>query len=116
MATSNENTVGPQTGLKVVDVRSGEVFDPAYVEGDKFWFQHHLKKDGKPDKRAPIRRIGISRAKNSRYWSGGWALYDARREEQANAKRDEIAKLESQLSARREELYQIYQEQGPSAS
>jgi hypothetical protein len=95
---------------KLVEVRTGEIIDPGHIEGSRFWFAEEMERPGKPKGRALGRSFGIRRSGTGKddEWVGEYAILDPSREDMADQKREEIAKLESRLNACRGELYAIY--------
>ncbi len=97
--------------IKLVEIMTGVVVEPAHIQGNRFWLQEEMERPGRPKEEARGALIGVHRSGTVAcpQWSGEYAVLDRDREEVAEEKRASIGRLDSKIRAIKRELYELYE-------
>jgi hypothetical protein len=109
--TNGSNKKRNNMQIKVVEILTGEIIEPAHIAGNRFWVQDEMDRPGRPKVGMPGKPLGVRRCGplESPEWVGAYAILDPAREETADQKRTDLVRLESKLRVCRSELYRLYE-------
>jgi hypothetical protein len=102
--------------MKLVNIHTGEVFTPKWIDKEKKQFSNIVNADGSPDKRVKTKSYGLYRWMDNDFITGDYAEYDPVVEEKATALRKRMTALSIELETLRKQkgfLYP-YENRGPN--